>query len=200
VDHTCVIYCLAIDGEVQRLRGVAAAEGWTVAALLTDSPATAPKDRVGFRALERLVAGGEVRTILVPSLTMLSAGVGGLVKFVAKLAADRINLFVEKEGIDSRTPEGAGWIAAVASLHQFDRAQKQQAAMAGLLRARDAGVRLGRPPVNDGVVQRVRAALASGHGIRPTARKLGISPARVHAEKLAMSSAENFLYKDFAGS
>jgi DNA invertase Pin-like site-specific DNA recombinase len=196
-----MIYCLSHDGETERLRSIAETRGWTIAASFTDSPATAPDQRSGYAAMRRMEAKGGVNAILVPELSILGAGLDGsdgLVAFVAKLAAYHVALIAVAEGIDTTTADGKAWAATVASLHTYMKAQRQARIKAGQQRARLSGTPWGRPKIADGVLQSVRAALAAGHGVRPTARKLGISPARVHAEKRAMSSAETFLYKDLA--
>jgi DNA invertase Pin-like site-specific DNA recombinase len=55
---------------------------------------------------------------------------------------------------------------------EFERAMIRDRVMAGLCRARSAGKRLGRPKTTPFTVQRIRAALNKGHGVRETARLL----------------------------
>jgi DNA invertase Pin-like site-specific DNA recombinase len=191
-----MIYCLAHDGEAERLCGVAENRGWTVSAIFTDSPATAPDQRSGHAAMRRIAAKGGINAILVPELSILGAGLDGadgLVAFVAKLVDAKLVLIVEAEGIDTATADGKTWAATVASLHSYSRAQRLARIRAGQQRARLSGTPWGRPKIADGVLQGVRAALAAGHGIRPTARRLGLSPSRVLAEKRSMAAdPENF--------
>jgi DNA invertase Pin-like site-specific DNA recombinase len=139
-------------------------------------------------AIQRMLAKGEVHALVVPSLTMLGGSLDEIVETVSRLVSAKAVLLVAGE-IDSTTTQGAAWMAAVASLRGFRRALRHQSARAGQLRAREAGVRFGRPLVPDSTIERVRIALAQGHGVRPTARRMGISPARVSAEKQAMKSA-----------
>jgi hypothetical protein len=51
--------------------------------------------------------------------------------------------------------------------------------IAGLDRARSSGKRLGRPRTTPFTVQRIRAALDEGRGVRETARMLKVSAAKV---------------------
>jgi DNA invertase Pin-like site-specific DNA recombinase len=191
--QTCIIYCLSQNGEAERLRSIAETRGWTVTAIFTDSPATAHDQRSGHAAMRRMVTKGRVSAILVSELAILGAGLDGpdgLVAFIAKLVDTEVDLIVEAEGIDTTLPAGKAWAATVASLHSYSKAQRQARVRAGQQRARLSGTPWGRPKIADGVLQGVRAALAAGHGVRPTARKMGISPARVAAEKQAMRVAE----------
>ncbi len=73
-------------------------------------------------------------------------------------------------------------MAAVASLQAFQQALRREKVRAGQRRAQEAGIHCGRPPIPDATLKHVRLALQAGHGIRPTARKFGISPARVAME------------------
>lgn len=57
---------------------------------------------------------------------------------------------------------------------EFERSIIREWINAGLARARSNGKRLGRPPVSDGVVERVRSRLAEGTGIRETAGLEGV--------------------------
>lgn len=184
----CLIYCLR--GEEDRLRLIADRRGWTIASVLTESPATAPDRRVGLAAVRRAVGSSGCQAVVVPSLLMLGS-LDETVFSIAQMAEAETTFVSEAEGIDTGTAEGVAWMAAVASLRAFQRQLRQQKARAGQIRAREAGVRFGRPPVPDSTIERVRIALAQGHGVRPTARRMGISPARVSAEKQAMRSAKH---------
>jgi DNA invertase Pin-like site-specific DNA recombinase len=60
--------------------------------------------------------------------------------------------------------------------------------LAGLDRARSSGKRLGRPRTTPFKIDRIRAALDEGRGVRETARLLKISAAKV-SEVRRMSAA-----------
>jgi DNA invertase Pin-like site-specific DNA recombinase len=58
---------------------------------------------------------------------------------------------------------------------------------AGISRARSQGKRLGRRPVVDAVVQRIREQLAGGSGILKTAKALNVGTGTVHRVKREMA-------------
>jgi DNA invertase Pin-like site-specific DNA recombinase len=72
---------------------------------------------------------------------------------------------------------------------EFERAMIVERVKAGLSRARSQGKRLGRRPVNDAVVQRIREQLATGAGILKTAKTLNVGTGTVHRVKREMASA-----------
>jgi DNA invertase Pin-like site-specific DNA recombinase len=71
----------------------------------------------------------------------------------------------------------------------YRRAKLSAAIRQGQEKARDAGKRIGRPAIPPRLAMRIRDALAQGGGIRPTARRYGVSPAWVVNIKRAMSEA-----------
>jgi DNA invertase Pin-like site-specific DNA recombinase len=132
------------------------------------------------------VAKGTGQVVIVPSLAVLGAGLDGLVAFVGKLVAAKIDLVLVDDGIDSANQEGSAWLAAVASLTGYQQALRRQKARAGQLRAKAAGVKFGRKPIPDSTMAMVRAALLRNEGVRSTGRRYQISPSRVAMEKKAM--------------
>jgi DNA invertase Pin-like site-specific DNA recombinase len=61
----------------------------------------------------------------------------------------------------------------------FKRSMIRDRVLAGLDRARSSGKRLGRPRTTPFKIDRIRAALDEGRGVRETARLLKVSPAKV---------------------
>ncbi len=183
----CIIYCLAADGEVERLSDLARRHGWTTIQTITENPSTAPGQRSGLAEIRRMVAKGEVQALVVTSITLLGTSLDEVVGLIAKMTTAKVTLITEVEGIDTTTPKGCGWMAAVASLQGFQQALRRQKVRAGQRRAQEAGIHCGRPPIPEATMKNVRAALAAENGVRPTARKFGISPARVAIEKSAMT-------------
>ncbi len=82
-------------------------------------------------------------------------------------------------------------IMGIPALIAARQGMRIEAAAAGRERARARGIRLGRPPVPVEKVERVRAALADGIGVRSAARLAGVSPASVIRLRSAMASLEH---------
>jgi DNA invertase Pin-like site-specific DNA recombinase len=94
---------------------------------------------------------------------------------------------VQARDIDLYLPADARHQQAVVSdavwnagcVQEFERAMIRDRVMAGLDRARSSGKRLGRPRTTPFTVQRIRAALEQGRGVREAARLLKVSVAKV---------------------
>ncbi len=69
---------------------------------------------------------------------------------------------------------------------EFERAMIVERVKSGLARARSQGKRLGRRPVGEDVVERIREQLATGAGILKTAKALGVGTGTVHRVKREM--------------
>ena len=68
---------------------------------------------------------------------------------------------------------------------ELERALIQERVKAGIARARGEGKHLGRPRINGETEQAIRAALATGKGIRATARACGVGTSVVQRIKAA---------------
>jgi DNA invertase Pin-like site-specific DNA recombinase len=71
---------------------------------------------------------------------------------------------------------------------EFERAMIVERVKAGLSRARSQGKRLGRRPVSERVVERIREQLTTGAGILKTAKALGVGTGTVHRVKRSMAA------------
>jgi DNA invertase Pin-like site-specific DNA recombinase len=94
---------------------------------------------------------------------------------LATLTQHGVSVAVPSLGIDTST----GSPAILALVAAYRRAKLSQAIRKGQAKAKQAGRRIGRPPIPPGVRRRIEAALAEGGGIRPTARRFNVSPASV---------------------
>jgi DNA invertase Pin-like site-specific DNA recombinase len=130
--------------------------------------------KTGWKALLASLDG-------VEQIAVASAGdlpgrtVADLLRLLGNLRNHGVGLLLLAEGID--TTSGS---AAVLDLISTYRAAKlSQAIRRGQERARAAGKVIGRPAIPQAVLVRIRTSLASGGGIRPTAKKFNVSPASV---------------------
>jgi DNA invertase Pin-like site-specific DNA recombinase len=108
--------------------------------------------------------------------------VNDLLRLLPTFRDHGVGLFVNDLRIDTSS-------AGFAMLHLIEgyRSAKLSAAIrAGQARALAAGKHIGRPVIPSRVLSLVRACLASGDGVRPTARKFGVSPASVVTIRRAM--------------
>jgi DNA invertase Pin-like site-specific DNA recombinase len=172
------------------LRSFAEQNGWHLITALRDEALTSPRPGPGFNRLCKLVAQGAVQVVVAQSVLSLGSSVDDVLTLVQALASSNATLHLLDDGIDTSTPSGAAWLSTVASLAHYRTHKRRAATKAGQARAKLAGVRFGRPRIPEATIHRVREALKRGDGVRPTAKALGLSPARVALEKKAMAHAD----------
>jgi DNA invertase Pin-like site-specific DNA recombinase len=110
-----------------------------------------------------------------------------LVSFLGELQAKGVDLYLHQQGIDTSTPAGKAMFQMMGVFAEFERAMIVERVKAGLSRARSQGKRLGRPPVAEEVVERIREQLEGGSGIIKTARLIGCGVGTVHRVRRDMT-------------
>ena len=103
--------------------------------------------------------------------------------FLGDLQAAGVDLYLDRQGIDTTTPGGKALFQMMGVFAEFERAMIRERINAGLTRAKKEGRRLGRPPgaskkrqAKQGQVQKLHK---QGHSIRQIARQVGIATGTV---------------------
>jgi DNA invertase Pin-like site-specific DNA recombinase len=105
------------------------------------------------------------------------------VAFLGELHGARVDLYLDRQGVDTSTPAGKALFQMLGVFAEFERSIIQERVAAGIARARAQGTKsgkaFGRPKISPEREDAVRAALAAGTGIRKTARLVGTGNATV---------------------
>jgi DNA invertase Pin-like site-specific DNA recombinase len=91
------------------------------------------------------------------------------------LNAKGVDPFLHQQGLDTSTPSGRAMFQMMGVFAEFERAMIRERVLAGLARAREQGINLGRRRLEDSDVAKVAAikkALAAKRGVRRIARDL----------------------------
>ena len=113
------------------------------------------------------------------SVDRLRRSLTDLLSFLGELHANRCDLYLHQQGLDTSTPAGSAMFQMMGVFAEFERAMIQERVKSGLARARAAGRRLGRPTVGSAVEDRIRELKAQGMGLQKIARTLGIGVSAV---------------------
>jgi DNA invertase Pin-like site-specific DNA recombinase len=164
----------------RELEAAAGRHGWTVAAIFEDagiSGAKSRKDRPGLDAMLKAVARREIDLVMAWSVDRLGRSLVDLLATLQELHAKEVDLYLHQQGLDTSTPSGRAMFGMMGVFAEFERSMIQERVKAGLARARDEGVTLGRPTLEEADPARaakVRAMRARGVGVRKIARELGV--------------------------
>jgi DNA invertase Pin-like site-specific DNA recombinase len=134
------------------------------------------------------IARREFDQVSAWSVDRLGRSLQNLVAFLGELHAKGVDLYLHQQGLDTSTPAGKAMFQMLGVFSEFERAMIVERVKAGLSRARSQGKRLGRRPVSENVVDRIREQLATGTGILKTAKALGVGTGTVHKVKREMAA------------
>ena len=114
------------------------------------------------------------------SVDRLGRSLQDLVAFLGEVHAQGVDLYLDRQGVDTTTPGGKALFQIMGVFAEFERAMIRERVNAGLDRASAKGKRLGRPKVPPSVERSIRAARAAGKGQLAIARDLhvGVSTVR----------------------
>ena len=91
------------------------------------------------------------------------------------LHAKGVDLFLHQQGLDTSTPSGRAMFQMMGVFAEFERAMIRERVLAGLARAKEQGISLGRRRLEDSDAAKIAAikrALAAKRGVRRIARDL----------------------------
>jgi DNA invertase Pin-like site-specific DNA recombinase len=185
-DKRVALYLRVSTGEqttaTQRRELEAAAErhGWMVAAVFEDagiSGAKGRKDRPGLDSMLKAVARREIDMVMAWSVDRLGRSLMDLLGTLQDLRAKDVDLYLHQQGLDTSTPSGRALFQMLGVFSEFEREMIRERVKAGLARAKDDGITLGRRKLEDTDPERaaqVKAMRANGMGVRKIARQLGV--------------------------
>ena len=185
-DKTVALYLRVSTGEQttrnQKRELVAAAErhGWEVVATFEDAGISGSKgrrDRPGLDAMLKAVGRKEFDMVMAWSVDRLGRSSMDLLTTLMELQAKDVDLYLHQQGLDTSTPTGRAMYQLCGVFAELERAMIQERVKAGLARAKEDGVTLGRPTLETTDPERaktVRSMRTKGVGVRKIARTLGV--------------------------
>ena len=171
------------------LERIAERRGWKVIEVYEDSGISGAKGRDRRPALDRLLKDASRRRFDVAmswAIDRVGRSLTDLLATIQHLEAVGVDLYLDQQNIDTTTPAGRLLFQITGAFAEFERSMIRSRVNAGLARARAQGTRLGRRPVSNAVVERIREQLATGTGILKTAKTLGVGTGTVHRVKREM--------------
>jgi DNA invertase Pin-like site-specific DNA recombinase len=137
------------------------------------------EQRPGEIALLTAIRSGGVNKLLVVSIDRLGRSLAELAELLETCRRASTEIYVHDRRIDTATSNGLTLFDLGSMMAHHLRQSRRDRILRGQAAARCANVRFGRPPLASGTVERAEALLATGKGVRETARLSGISPATV---------------------
>jgi DNA invertase Pin-like site-specific DNA recombinase len=166
----------------QRRELLATAErhGWEVVHTFEDAGISGAKgrdQRPGLDALMKAVARREVDMVAAWSVDRLGRSLTDLLDVLKEFHAKDVDLFLHQQGLDTSTPSGRAMFQMMGVFAEFERSMIRERVMAGLARAREEGIKLGRRPLEETDAKKVatiRTLLSKGQGVRRISSNLHV--------------------------
>jgi DNA invertase Pin-like site-specific DNA recombinase len=184
----------SLENQRQSLRAAAEYRGWTVIEEFVDEGVSGAKGRDRRPAFDRLlkaVVRREIDLAAAWSVDRLGRSLQDLVGFLGELKGAGVDLYLDRQAIDTTTPAGKALFQMLGVFAEFERSIIQERIHAGISRARIVGTKSGKPIGRTKIPlakeAAIRAALQSGSGILKTARECQTGTSVVQRIKAAMA-------------
>ncbi|MEY9281671.1 recombinase family protein [Bradyrhizobium yuanmingense] len=165
------------ENQRRELMAVAERSGWQVVHVFEDAGVSGSKGRdhrPALAAMMKAVNRREIDTVAAWSIDRLGRSLIDLIEMLKDLHAKGVDLFLHQQDLDTSTSSGKAMFQMLGVFAEFERAVIRERVIAGLSRAKAAGTKLGRKPIDDGKEASIRSLLAEGHGVRRIARNLHV--------------------------
>jgi DNA invertase Pin-like site-specific DNA recombinase len=173
-----------LDTQLLPLKRYAASRGWTVAGIFTDKISGSKERRP---ALDRLMAGAfkrEFQAVLVYRFDRFARSTKHLVTALDEFRELGIDFISLNERLDTGTPMGKAMFTIIGAFAELERSIIQERVKDGLAKAREKGVKLGRPKGSTTKAEgQILKLLGQGLSIRAVAKQVGVAPNTVVAAK-----------------
>jgi DNA invertase Pin-like site-specific DNA recombinase len=170
-----------VENQRRELTAAIVRRGWRVVAEFVDegiSGAKGREKRPAFDRLHKAIVRREFDIVAAWSVDRLGRSLQDLVSFLGEVHGAGVDLYLDRQGVDTSTPAGKALFQMLGVFAEFERSIIQERIRAGIARARQKGTRsgkpFGRPRIPAKKEAAVRALLAAGHGIRKAARLAGV--------------------------
>jgi len=162
------------DMQVEELRRIASQSNWEIVGEYKEK-VSGGKGRADRKELDKLLKAlhnRDVDNVMVWKLDRLGRSVADLLNTIEIIRTAGANLYSKEDVIDTNTSMGKLMFTVVSAFAEFQKDIINSNVKAGVARAREKGVKFGRPVIKERRKERIRSKLVEGKSIRETAKEL----------------------------
>lgn len=164
------------ENQLIELRQTAERLGYTVVQEYVDHAISGVKGRDERPSLDRMLKDASIKKfdmVMIFDITRLGRSLQHCIETLNFLNSVGIDLFFQKQSIDTSTPVGRLTFSLLASLGEYERELIRERIITGVNRAKESGKKLGRPSsVTDGMKNAIQILRDKGMGIVAISRQL----------------------------
>jgi DNA invertase Pin-like site-specific DNA recombinase len=186
-----------IENQRQALTAACRARGWGIVEEFIDSGISGAKGRdkrPGFDRLLRAATRRRIDVVAAWSVDRLGRSLQDLVGFLGELSGAGVDLYLDRQAVDTTTPAGRALFQMLGVFAEFERSIIQERIRAGIARARVLGTKSGRPigraRIDAAKEVAIRTSLTNGKGVLKTARECKTGSSVVQRIKAEMKRCD----------
>jgi DNA invertase Pin-like site-specific DNA recombinase len=161
----------------RELEAVAKRSGWHLVRVYEDAGISGAKGRdrrPGLDAMLKAVNAREFDMVAAWSVDRLGRSLTDLLGILQSLHDKGVDLFLHQQGLDTSTTAGKAMFQMLGVFAEFERGIIRERVNAGLARAKERGVKLGRRRVKPAVEERILSLRKTGMGILKIGKEVGV--------------------------
>jgi DNA invertase Pin-like site-specific DNA recombinase len=165
------------DNQRRELEAVAKRSGWHVVSVFEDAGISGAKGRdkrPGLDAMMKAVNAKEFDMVAAWSVDRLGRSLTDLLGILQGLHDKGVDLFLHQQSLDTSTTAGKAMFQVLGVFAEFERGIIRERINAGLARAKENGIKLGRRKVRRAVEDRILSLRKSGMGMLKIGRTVGV--------------------------
>jgi putative DNA-invertase from lambdoid prophage Rac len=164
------------ESQVQELLEYCYRRGWGKPTVVEDTASGIASSRSGLDQLMTLVRRGKVDAVLAFKLDRLGRSLQHLVQIINEMIIHKVALIIPGQGIDTSidNPAAKLQLSILGAVAEFERAVIRDRVLAGLVKAKQKGVKLGRRPTLANHYSEALRLSAQGMSGRQIANALGV--------------------------
>ena len=163
-----------VEVQLSQLRKYCTQRKFVVYQEYVDHMTGAKENRPGFRAMMADVRKRNIDAVLVWKFDRFARSTRALVMALDEFRGLGVDFISFSEQIDTSTPMGKAIFTMISAIAEFERSLIAERVVAGLQRAREKGVKLGRPRTAVNVQEAIRLRDEEKLGYKQIAKHLGL--------------------------
>jgi len=168
------------ESQLLDLRKYVKLRNWTVYQEYVDRGVSGIKEnRPGLDRLMKDARKRKFDILLVWKFDRFARSTKHLVTALEELEGLGIDFCSYEDSIDTSTNHGKLVFTIMGAIAEFERSLIRERVLAGIRRAKENGIRLGRPPLEVNI-EKMKKLASQGNSVREIAKQMGISKSLVH--------------------
>src|SRR5215813_8692766 len=147
-----------VENQLRELRQIAERRGWEVVKEYDDAGISGSKGRNDRPGLDEMLKDAQRRrfdVVMAWAIDRLGRSLIDLLGTIQQLESCGVDLYLDQQAIDTTTPTGRLMFQITGAFAEFERSMIRQRVNAGLKRAKEQGIRLGRPKIDSATERRI---------------------------------------------